>query len=56
LPSPVYVFRTADGVVATLDIISWGAFTVAADADGGQTKLELDLITVPGGTPMFYKA
>jgi hypothetical protein len=45
----------ADGASATLDIISWGAFTVAADADGGRTKLELDLTTLPGGTPGFYK-
>jgi prokaryotic YEATS domain len=41
--------------VAALDILSWGAFTVGAEADRGATKLELDLSTIPGGTPEFYR-
>lgn len=36
-------------------ITSWGAFTVGAVADGGQTKLELDLMDVEGGTTKFYQ-
>jgi hypothetical protein len=31
------------GGIARLDLIAWGAFTVGAVADGGATRLELDL-------------
>jgi hypothetical protein len=44
-----------DDGVATLEILSWGVFTVGAEADNGTTKLELDLATVQGGTPLFYR-
>jgi hypothetical protein len=36
----------AEGV-AQIELISWGAFTVGAEADGGGTKLELDLAGLP---------
>lgn len=40
--------------VATDRFTSWGVFTVGAVADEGETRLELDLKTLPGGTPKFY--
>lgn len=40
--------------VASDKITSWGVFTVGAEADGGATRLELDLSKVDGGTPKFY--
>ncbi len=43
-----------DGVAA-FDIVSFGVFTVGAVADGGQTRLELNLSSVAGGTSAFYK-
>ncbi len=33
---------------ATLTVMSWGAFTAGAVADGGATKLELDLSQLAG--------
>ena len=42
------------GGVATDRFTSWGVFTAGAVADEGNTRLELDLKTVPGGTPKFY--
>ncbi len=42
------------GGIAEDTITSWGRFTVGAVADGGDTRLELDLATVPGGTTKFY--
>ena len=41
--------------IARDTILSWGAFTVGVLADGGETKLELDLSTVTGGTKRFYE-
>jgi len=41
--------------VARDTILSWGAFTVGVIADGGATKLELDLSSVSGGTKRFYE-
>jgi hypothetical protein len=41
--------------VASLDIEAWGAFTVGAIADGGRTKLELDLAGVWGAEEAFYE-
>lgn len=41
--------------VAADEITAWGAFTVGAVADEGDTRLELDLVTVGGGTDKFYK-
>ena len=40
---------------AQLKIESERAFTVGAKADKGATILELDLATIPGGRPNFYK-
>lgn len=45
----------AKGGVAKTDFTSWGAFTVGAVADNGETRLELDLVSVPGGTDKFYE-
>jgi hypothetical protein len=37
------------------DITSWGAFTIGVEADDGNTRLELDLSDVRGGTEKFYQ-
>lgn len=39
--------------VATLIIMAYGAFTVGAEADGGKTRLELDLAQNPDATNDF---
>jgi hypothetical protein len=44
----------AIGGMAEDTIVSYGAFTIGAEADDGKTRLELDLIDVPGGTKRFY--
>lgn len=49
-----YDIKVENGV-ARDTILSWGAFTVGAKTDGGETKLELDLSGVPGGTKSFYE-
>lgn len=36
-----------------LDLFAWGSFTVGAECDGGQTKLELDLSKIPGVPQKF---
>lgn len=43
------------GGVAEDDIVSYGAFTIGAEADRGKTRLELDLMDIPGGTKRFYE-
>lgn len=43
------------GGLAEDKLISYGAFTIGAEADGGETRLELDLVDVPGGTKAFYE-
>jgi hypothetical protein len=45
----------AKGGVAEENISSYGAFTIGAEADDGKTRLELDLMDVPGGTKRFYE-
>jgi len=40
--------------VAQDEIVSYGAFTIGAEADEGATRLELDLVDVIGGTEPFY--
>jgi len=50
LDPPVQTAEVRDGE-ATLEIYSYGAFTVGAEADGGKTRLELDLSTQPGAAP-----
>jgi len=50
-----YVVDVVDGV-AEDTITAWGVFTVGAEADGGATRLELDLAKVPGGTKKFYES
>jgi hypothetical protein len=47
-----YEVDVVDGV-AEDTITSWGAFTVGAEADEGKTRLELDLMEVPGSTRKF---
>jgi hypothetical protein len=39
---------------AELDLLSAGVFTVGVDVDDGNTKLELDLSRIEGGTELFY--
>lgn len=39
---------------AVLNLRAYGAFTVGAVAGAHKTKLELDLMSVPGGTRKFY--
>ncbi len=41
--------------VAEDQIVSYGAFTIGAEADKGKTRLELDLMDVSGGTERFYE-
>jgi hypothetical protein len=41
-----------DGV-ARLERFAYGAFTVGAECDNGQTKLELDLAKLPDAPPKF---
>lgn len=48
-----YVVPSKGGIAGD-SITSWGVFTVGAVADGGSTKLELNLANVDGGTPKFY--
>jgi hypothetical protein len=38
---------------ATLELRAWGAFTVGAEADNGQTKLELDLAALKNAPRVF---
>ena len=46
----------ADGKNEVETIVSaYGAFTVGAVVDNGQTKLELDLATLPDAPPEFRK-
>lgn len=56
---PTYAPPTCDVPVvngeATLKLQAWGAFTLGAVADAGSTRLELDLMTVAGGSPAFYE-
>ncbi len=44
------------GGIAESSIISYGSFTIGAEADGGKTRLELDLTDVEGGTRRFYES
>ncbi|MBI3881502.1 MAG: hypothetical protein HY301_15745 [Verrucomicrobia bacterium] len=39
--------------IASLDRLGWGAFTVGAVTDEGETRLELDLVDVPGVPALF---
>lgn len=43
------------GGLATDTFTSYGAFTIGVEADDGETRLELDLMDVPGGTDGFYE-
>ncbi|MFM9968380.1 MAG: pYEATS domain-containing protein [Burkholderiales bacterium] len=43
------------GGVAEDNIVSYGAFTIGVEADDGKTRLELDLMDMPGGTKRFYE-
>jgi hypothetical protein len=51
-PSDVPVTVDAGGV-ARLERIAYGAFTVGAECDNGQTQLELDLATLPEAPAAF---
>jgi hypothetical protein len=45
-PTPVMAVRVVKGV-ARMRVWAWGAFTVGVEADGGKTRLELDLAADP---------
>ena len=49
-----YTIAVEDGYASLELEAAAGAFTVGVLADGGRTKLELDLATIPGGPPTFY--
>lgn len=38
---------------AMIERIAYGAFTVGAEADGGATRLELDLVDLPDAPELF---
>lgn len=42
-----------DGLTASVEFWTYGAFTVGVEADDGKTRLELDLGHVPGATDSF---
>jgi hypothetical protein len=44
------------GGVARDEFVAYGAFTIGVEADGGRTRLELNLADVSGGTDAFYRA
>ena len=52
-PNPTPVVPVGPNGTATLNLTSWGAFTVGALADGGKTKLELDLADLPDAPEPF---
>jgi hypothetical protein len=47
------VISVSPGGVAELTLTAWGAFTVGAIADGGRTRLELDLGELETAPPQF---
>ncbi|MBI4438169.1 hypothetical protein HY631_04425 [Candidatus Uhrbacteria bacterium] len=51
-PSPVVTRPVEDGE-ATLSLLAWGAFTVGASCDGGDTRLELDLAQLESAPEVF---
>jgi hypothetical protein len=51
---PVVTVPINERGTAELDIVTWGWFTVGAEADDNTTRLELRLKDVPGGTAAFY--
>jgi hypothetical protein len=53
-PFSRYTVKAKGGVAEDI-FVSYGAFTVGAEADGGATCLELDLMDVEGGTGRFYE-
>lgn len=50
--TPADVEVDASGV-SQLELLAWGSFTVGAEADNGQTKLELDLAEVQDAPKQF---
>jgi hypothetical protein len=54
-PDPVRTVTARDGT-ATLTLVAYGAFTVGAEADGGRTKLELDLSELAGAPKGFRES
>jgi hypothetical protein len=49
---PIVTSPVVNGI-ATLTVVSYGAFTVGAVADAGRTRLELDLAQLPEATDEF---
>jgi len=52
--TPDFDVPVVDGVAET-SLVSYGAFTVGAEADDGATKLELDLASLNDGKDQFFK-
>lgn len=50
---PDFEVAAANGAAET-SLISYGAFTVGAEADGGATRLELDLASLNDGADQFF--
>lgn len=50
---PAVLSTTAKSNVARESLGAYGAFTIGAEADGGATRLELDLATVPDAPAQF---
>lgn len=46
----------AHGSAVEDEFVSYGAFTIGAETDNGNTHLELDLADVKGGTKRFYES
>ncbi|HEX2781365.1 MAG TPA: pYEATS domain-containing protein, partial [Gemmatimonadaceae bacterium] len=51
---PIKLVVAHDGV-ASLSLVSYGAFTVGAIADDGATELEFDLATIEGAPKRFLE-
>jgi hypothetical protein len=51
--NPRPMVRPGPNGVAELNLTAWGAFTVGVQADGGLTKLELDLAELETAAPAF---
>ena len=49
-----YKLDVVDGI-AKDEFDALGTFTIGIEADGGATKLEVDLADVKGGTKKFYE-
>ena len=51
-----YTVEAKNGAAALEIGDAAGAFTVGARTDNDKNELELDLASIPGGTPQFYRS